>query len=294
MKIKLLFLSLFFSFLFINCENGRKAEKTTEKEEKTVEITQKSTDFGALLNDSPRHHEWKTITSNDRELYTFIAYPEISEKAKAVIVIHENRGLNDWARYFVDQLAAEGYVVLAPDLLSNFNDTIKKTTDFESSDKAREAIYALNNDKVTADLDAVFEYARSINATTGEVAVVGFCWGGSQTFRYATHNPAITSANVFYGTAPENNEALKRIIAPVFGYYGGNDNRVNSTIDETRTRMITYGKTYESVIYDGAGHAFMRSAVEPNSNSANKVAYNKAWVRLLKKLESSYKAPPLP
>lgn len=165
---------------------------------------------------------------------------------------------------------------------------ILKTTDFEDSDKAREAIYALNEDKVTTDLDAVFKYAKSINAASGEVAVVGFCWGGTQTFRYATHNPDITSANVFYGTAPENSEALKQINAPVFGYYGGDDNRVNSTIEETRTHMIEYGKTYESVIYDGAGHAFMRRGEEADSNTANEVAYNKAWARLRAKLKSSF------
>jgi len=288
MKIKFLLLALIFSTALTNCKNGQKPKETTEKELKSVETAPKTTGFGALLSDSPRHHEWKTLTSNGRELYTFIAYPEVSQYAKAVIVIHENRGLNDWARYFVDQLAAEGYVVLAPDLLSNFKENIKKTTDFEDSDKAREAIYALDDNKVTADLDAVFKFAKSINAASGEVAVVGFCWGGTQTFRYATHNPDITSANVFYGTAPENNEALKQINAPVFGYYGGNDNRVNSTIEETRTRMIASGKTYETVIYDGAGHAFMRRGEEADSDAANEVAYNKAWVRLLKKLKSTY------
>ncbi len=288
MKIKYLLLTLFFSLFLINCNNGQKDVKTSEKEVIPTEIKQEPTDFGALLNESPRHHEWKTLTSNGRELYTFIAYPEVSQYAKAVIVIHENRGLNDWARYFVDQLAAEGYVVLAPDLLSNFKQDIKKTTDFENSDKAREAIYALNDAKVTGDLDTVFEYAKSINAASGKVAIVGFCWGGSQAFRYATHNPAITSANVFYGTAPENSDALKQINAPVFGYYAGDDKRVNSTIEETRARMIANGKTYESVIYDGAGHAFMRRGAEADSDAANEVAYNKAWVRLLKKLESPY------
>ena len=288
MKIKFLLFTLCFSLIIISCKNGPKTVKTVQKEVKSAKIIQEATDFRALLNDSPRHHEWKTLTSNGRELYTFIAYPEVAQYSKAVIVIHENRGLDNWARYFVDQLASEGYVVLAPDLLSNFKENIKKTTDFENSDKAREAVYALDDAKVTTDLDAVFEYAKSIKAATGEVAVVGFCWGGSQTFRYATHNPDIISANVFYGTAPEDNEALKQIVAPIYGYYGGNDKRVNATIEETRTRMITYKKTYESVIYDGAGHAFMRRGAEADSDAANEVAYNKAWVRLLKKLKSAY------
>ncbi|HEA29238.1 MAG TPA: dienelactone hydrolase family protein [Leeuwenhoekiella sp.] len=284
MKIYFIF-PLLLSLFFIQCKNVQKTEKSVQNDQKSAEVAPAPTDFNALLNDSPRHNEWKTLTSNDRELYTFVTYPEISEKAKAVIVIHENRGLNEWARYFADQLAAQGYLVLAPDLLSNFKEGIEKTTDFENSDKAREAIYELDDKKVTGDLDAVYNYAKSIDAATGEVAVVGFCWGGSQTFRYATQNPDISSAHVFYGTAPDNDQLLEQIGAPVYGYYGGEDNRVNATIEQTKELMSQYGKTYEPVIYDGAGHAFMRRGAEATSDAANKKAHDEAWERLLQKLE---------
>jgi carboxymethylenebutenolidase len=127
------------------------------------------------LENSPRHHEWVTIESNDRTLHNFVVYPETSEPAPVVIVIHENRGLNDWARSFADQLAAKGFIAIAPDLISNTVDGIEKTTDFENSDAARQAIYALHPDFVTTDLLNVHEYASQIEAGNGTIAVAGFC-----------------------------------------------------------------------------------------------------------------------
>lgn len=149
-----------------------------------------------------------------------LSYAEKAGSAKSVLVIHENRGLNDWARLFTDKLAAEGFLVIAPDLISNTNGK-KRTTDFENADAARDAIYSLDPEQVTSDLDAAFEYIKNDPSATGEVAVAGFCWGGAQAFRFATNNSEISSARVFYGTAPEDKEALARISVPVYGYYGG-------------------------------------------------------------------------
>lgn len=237
-----------------------------------------------LLSESPRHHEWVTLTYGNRELEAFVVYPEKSGPAKSVIVIHENRGLNDWARLFADQLAAEGFLVIAPDLISNTNGK-KRTTDFENADAAREAIYSLDPQQVTQDLDAAFNYIKSDPSATGEVAVVGFCWGGSQTFRYATNNSEISSAHVFYGTGPEDKEVLAKISAPVYGYYGGDDNRVNATIEQTQERMEEVNALYDYVIYEGAGHAFMNRAHQPDASQANKEAHDAAWERLLLLLE---------
>lgn len=236
------------------------------------------------LSDSSRHHEWVSLSHGDREFDAFVVYPETKEKAKPVIVIHENRGLNDWARLFADKLAEKGYLVIAPDLISNTVEGKKRTTDFENSDAARSAIYDLDKEQVTKDLNAAYEYISKDPASTGEVAVVGFCWGGSQTFRYATNNPNITSAHVFYGTAPKKAEAISKISAPVYGYYGGNDNRVNSTIEETERLMKEAGKTYEYQIYENAGHAFMRSGHGIDAQKANKKAHDEAWKRLLEQL----------
>lgn len=233
------------------------------------------------LENSPRHHEWITIKSQDRELHSFVAYPEVDDQVPVVIVIHENRGLNTWARSVADQLAGEGYIAVAPDLLSNTQDGIEQTSDFESSDAARSAIYELNPEGVTKDLMAVRKYAEEMDAGTGQVAVAGFCWGGSQTFRFATNaGDSIEAAFVFYGTAPESQQAINQIEAPVYGFYGENDERVNATIERTQRMMKKAGATYDYTIYDGVGHAFMRRGDDPNADAQYKEARNQAWTRL--------------
>lgn len=236
------------------------------------------------LENSPRHHEWITIDSNDRELHNFVVYPESSDPAPVVIVIHENRGLNDWARSFADQLAAKGFIAVAPDLISNTVEGIEKTSDFENSDAARQAIYGLDPDHVTTDLMNVLAYAQSIAAGNGQVAVAGFCWGGSQSFRFATNaGDAIEAAMVFYGTGPDAPEAYQDIQVPVYGFYGGDDRRVNATIERSESAMNKYDKTYDYEIYKGAGHAFMRRGDDPNApgDDPNVMARNKSWERLV-------------
>lgn len=233
------------------------------------------------LSTSPRHQEWVDVTYGDRTVHSFLVFPEISEKSKVVIVIHENRGLNDWARVFTDELASKGYIAIAPDLLSDAEAGIAKTTDFENPDKAREALYKLDPDRITSDLNAVFEYAKKIAAGNGEVSVVGFCWGGSQSFRYATNNPDLEEAFVFYGTAPTEESELNRIDIPVYGFYGGADARVNATIEKTEEILDASSKVYEYEIYDGGGHGFMRSGAQPDASEENKKARDAAWQRLL-------------
>lgn len=276
-SLKIMFLVVF-SFLVISCGNRKKeqSDSSSVKSETTVQQTE-----AEKLSESPRHQEWVTLKHGNREFQAFVVYPETDVKTKSIILIHENRGLNDWARLFSDKLAAEGYLVIAPDLISNTREGKKRTTDFENPDAAREAIYGLNREQVTADLDAAFEYIKNDASSTGELAVVGFCWGGSQSFEYATHNKNISSAHVFYGTAPENAEAFSEISAPVYGYYGGADNRVNATIEQTEKFMKAAGKTYEYEIYEGAGHAFMRAGMQPDASAANKKAHDAAWKRLL-------------
>ena len=258
--------------------------KTKPNKEKDV-VANAVSEISNELSESQRHHEWVDLKRENGTFKAFVVYPESNVATDAVIVIHENRGLNDWARSFADKLAAEGYLVIAPDLISNTVEGIEKTTDFENTDKAREAIYALNPDQVTKDLQTTYEYLKKDPAGTGNISVVGFCWGGSQTFRYATNNPNIEKAFVFYGTAPDNKTVLENIKAPVYGFYGGNDNRVNATILTTKEAMKQYNKVYEPIIYEDAGHAFMRSGAEENAEEGNKKAHNQAWKRLLELLK---------
>ena len=175
-------------------------------------------------------------------------------------------------------------MVIAPDLISNTVEGIEKTTDFENTDKAREAIYALNQENVTFDLNSAYNFIKSDKSSTGDISVVGFCWGGSQSFRYATSNTDLKEAFVFYGTAPKEPEVYANINTPVYGFYGGNDNRVNATIKSTDSLMQLNDNDYEYEIYDGAGHAFMRRGSQPDGEQANKKAHDLAWNWLLKLL----------
>ena len=242
-----------------------------------------SQDFAVkILEESPRHHEWVEVKYNDRTVHCFMVYPEVAKKATAVIVIHENRGLTNWVRSFADKLAANGYIAIAPDFLSGFSEENKKTSDFPSTDEARNAIYRLNPEQITADLDAVFNYVSNIPAANGKVAVAGFCWGGSQTFRYATNNPNIIAACVFYGGAPDDEKEIERIKTPVYGFYGENDERINAGIPKTEELMKKAGKTYNYEIYKGVGHAFMGRGDDPEGSDEYKKATNEAFNRLLK------------
>lgn len=236
------------------------------------------------LEVSPRHHEWVEIQAGDKILKAFMVYPEVSEKAKTVIVIHENRGLTDWVRNFADQLAEAGFIALAPDMLSDFSEEFTQTADFESSDDARNGIYKLEAEQVSEFLDKSFTYLKALPAGNGEVAVLGFCWGGSQSFRYATTNPDLSEALVFYGTGPKAAADYQPIETSVYGFYGGNDQRVNATIDASTQAMKEFNKVYQYEIYEGAGHAFMRSGDDPAGAEANIKARNESWERLVKVL----------
>ncbi|WP_114747812.1 dienelactone hydrolase family protein [Pleomorphovibrio marinus] len=234
------------------------------------------------LEDSPRHHEWVKISSGDREVSAFVAFPEVAQKSDVLIVIHENRGLTDWVRSMADQLAELGFIAIAPDLLSDFDDSHSTTTDFENDDEARNAIYKLDPDQVTGDLDRVVEYANAVPAGNGKVSVIGFCWGGAQSFRYATNNPAIEKALVFYGTGPSDASDYARIESTVYGFYGENDQRVNATIEGSEEAMEEYGKSFDYEIYPEAGHAYMRSADDPDGSEANKAAKDASIQRIQK------------
>ena len=241
----------------------------------------------ARLEKSSRHQEWVEVKHGDRVVHAFLVFPEVKNKAPAIVVIHENRGLTDWVRSVADQLAEAGYIAIAPDLLSGTAPNGGKTSDFPNEDAAREGIYKLPPDQVTADLNAVADFAAKLPAANGKVAVAGFCWGGSQSFRFATDRPSLAAAFVFYGTGPDSKDALSHIESPVYGSYGGNDARVNATIPKTEEMMKEIGKRYEPVIYEGAGHGFMRSGEGPDAPAPDKKARDEAWGRwksLLKKM----------
>lgn len=240
----------------------------------------------ARLENSPRHHEWVKVKHDGREVNCYVTYPEVKDKAPVIIVIHEIFGLTDWARSVTDELAAEGCIAIAPDLLSGMAPGGGGTAELGGADAATKAIRTLPDDQITADLNAVADYAAKIPAANGKIAVAGFCWGGGESFRYAANNPNLKAAFVFYG-APPKEEDIARIHCPVYGFYAGNDARVTATVPDTVKLMKAKKKTFEPVTYEGAGHGFMRAGEAPDASPSNKKARDKAWTRwrgVLKKL----------
>jgi len=241
----------------------------------------------ARLEKSPRHQEWVMVKNGDRTVRAFLVYPEVKNKALAVVVIHEIFGLTDWVRGVADQLAEAGYIAIAPDLLSGMAPNGGGTDGFADRSAIGQAFAKLPPDQITADLNAVADYVAKLPAADGKIAVAGFCWGGGQTFRFATNRPDLAAAFVFYGTGPDSQEAVARIKCPVYGFYGGNDARVDATIPKSTELMKEAGKTYEPITYEGAGHGFMRSGEDPGGDAGNKKARDEAWSRwkgLLKKI----------
>ena len=232
------------------------------------------------LDTSPRHLEWVDVPNGERTVRSFIAYPEVSNKAHAVIVIHEIFGMTDWVRGVCDQLAEAGYIAIAPDLLSGMGPNGGGGEALGGPDGVRGVIGRLPPDQITGDLNAVAKYVTTLPACDGTVSVSGFCWGGGQSFRYATHNKDLKAAFVFYGQGPDSEQAIERINCPVYGFYGGIDARIGATIPKTTEMMKAAGKTYEPVTYAGAGHGFMRAGEQStDENDPNHKARNEAWVR---------------
>lgn len=236
------------------------------------------------LEASPRHREYVTLKHGDRAVQAFVVYPEVSGKVPVVVLIHEIFGLTDWAKEMADELAAAGYLVVAPDLLSGTGPQGGGTDSYSGTDAAVKAVSSLNPDGVNADLDAAVDYAKKLPASNGSVVTVGFCWGGGKSFAFAAHRKDLAAAFVFYGPPPSE---FSSIVAPVYGFYAGNDSRIDATLPATTEAMKTAGKTFEPVTYDGAGHGFMRAGEDPgNTNPANKTARDQAFQRLLSLLKS--------
>lgn len=238
------------------------------------------------LDSSPRHQEWVELKSGDRKLKSFVVYPEKKEKATVVVLIHEIMGITDWVMLTADLLARDGFIVIAPDFLSGMGPNGGRTDSFGDVGKVREAISGLSPAQITSDLNAACDYGKTLPAANGKLAVGGFCWGGTQTFAFATKRADLGAALVFYGTGPSDAKALENIKTSVYGFYGSNDARVNATVPASTDLLKKLGKTFEPIEYEGAGHGFMRSGQQPDALPANKQARASAWERMLKILKA--------
>jgi carboxymethylenebutenolidase len=283
----------------------------------------------ANLAKSPRHGEYVTIhEGSGRDLQAWVVYPEVKGKAPVVVMIHEIFGLSDWAREMADEVAAAGYIVVEPDLLSGLGPagpaattsmleqqphllhvsmqqdaahmhgslpaqtgagaayapaTPGGTSAFPDQGAIVKAVSSLPDPQVLTDLDAAADYGKHLPAASGKLFVTGFCWGGGKTFLFATHRHDLSAAFVFYGPPPAT-DLMKNITAPVYGFYAANDARITSTVDSTRTAMKAAGKTFEPVVYDGAGHGFMRAGEAPDASPENSAARQAGFRRLVQLL----------
>lgn len=238
------------------------------------------------IEKTPRHAEYVDIElAGGKPIRSYVVYPEVKEKAPVVIVIHEIFGLSDWIKSVADQLAADGFIAIAPDLLSGMGEGGKGTDGFTGRDAVMKAIRGLDAKQVVSQLNAVRDYSKKIPAASGKIASIGFCWGGGQSFNYAVNQPELAAAVVYYGTNPGAAD-LAKVKAPVMGNYGGNDNRVNATVGPAQEEMKKLGKTYEVHIYEGAGHGFLR---QQDGSPANAKAAQEAWPATIKFLREHTK-----
>ena len=229
----------------------------------------------ARLAASPRRGQWVAIKVGATDsVMAWVVYPQrpATQKSPVVIAIHENTGLTTWARNVADQLAADGFIGIAPDLLT-MKRTGNLTTEW-SADSGRAAIGTLSNDDAQRMLDAVAKYGMSLPEAAPKYGVVGFCWGGARSFLHATHSPTLGAAVVYYGGSPPA-EAMAAIRAPVLGLYGGNDARITAAVPATDSTMKRLGKSYEYSVFEGAGHGFLRG--QEGANGANMKASREAW-----------------
>lgn len=217
------------------------------------------------------HGEYIWITRGADSIWAYIAFPERNDRAPAMIVIHENRGLTAWEPTVADRLAGMGYVAIAPDLVSSrFGPALAL------GDSVGRFLGQLQPDGVTADLNTVFDHLNGLpSVQIGQIGAIGFCWGGGNTFRYATNNPRLKAAVVCYGPNPPV-ETLSRIEAPVLGVYGENDARINAALPQVVSEMQRLGKFFEADSYPGTGHGFLKPG--RRGNDSDQPA--RAWARI--------------
>ena len=231
----------------------------------------------ADLDASPRHAQWVDVALpwTTVPIHTWVVYPDRSDPAPVVLVIHESDGLTAWVRAVADQFAAEGFLAVAPDLISGSGPNGGHTASFASNGHARDAIRALEPGERTTRLNTVETWALDLPSANGRLGLIGFGWGGAASFDHAVDHPALDAAVVFYGASPGYEPDYADITAPVLALYGERDERVTATMPRAAEAMAGYGKSFEPIVYEGAGHGFLRA----QHLLDNMLATEQAWPR---------------
>jgi carboxymethylenebutenolidase len=235
----------------------------------------------AAIEKSPRHGEYVDVKVEGREkpVKAYVVFPEVKDKAPVVIVIHEIFGLSDWIKGVTDQLRPTGSSRSRRTCSAARGPRAAGRKSSRAAIRSRRRCAGSRPDEALAALNAVRDYGMKLPASNGKTATIGFCWGGGKSFEYATKQPELNAAVVYYGTSPKD-DALANVKAPVMGFYGGNDNRVNSTIKPAEEALKKAGKEYTPHIYDGAGHGFLRQ--QDGQEGANMKATQQAWPETVK------------
>lgn len=249
-------------------------QSVSAEEQQGSAIPAGATDVATRLQNSPRHAEWAmipTAAGSRDSIAAWVVFPERRDNAPVVVVVHEIFGLSSWVKGVADQLAADGFIAIAPDLLS-----IERggaTTDSMAYADARAMIQRVTPDKMNAMVAAVGQWGMALPAARKAYGIVGYCWGGSASFNHAVFNPpGLKASVVYYGSSPSA-EDIAKVRIPVLGLYGENDQRVNATIGRADSTMKAIGGTFEQRTYAGAGHGFLRA----QDQQANLEASRRAW-----------------
>ena len=202
----------------------------------------------------------------------YFARPKAAGKYGAVVVIHENRGLNPHIKDVARRVANAGYLALAPDALSPFGGTP------QNEEEGRGLFGQLDAEKNRKNFLKAFDFLKSRQEANGKTGCVGFCWGGALTNQMAVHDPALNAAVSFYGTQPAAADVPK-IKAPLQLHYGGLDQRINAGIPAFEEALKAAGKKYELYVYENVNHAFHNDTAPTRYNEA---AAKLAWERTLR------------
>lgn len=257
-------------------------QSVAAKEQQGAAFPAGAADVATRLQNSTRHAEWAMIPTapgSKDSIAAWVVFPERRDNAPVVVVVHEIFGLSAWVRGVADQLAADGFIAIAPDLLS-----IERggaTTDSMASADARAMIQRVTPEKMNAMVAAVGQYGMSLPAARKTYGIVGYCWGGSASFNHAVFNaPGLKASVVYYGSSPSA-EDIAKVRIPVLGLYAENDQRVNATIGRADSTLKAIGGTFEQRTYAGAGHGFLRAQEQPANLEASRRAWPEtvAWFR---------------
>jgi len=230
----------------------------------------------ATLARSKLKKEWVDIPLGDVKLHTWVEYPQGNDKTGVVIVMQHGTGLDDWMRSVADQLALQGFIAVAPDAWSGTGPNGGNRDSFQFDDDAMRAAARITPDETIRRYKAAREWALKLPRANGKTGSIGFCAGGSNSFRFAGEVPELNAAVVFYGAGPSQ-DLLAKINAPVLGFYGENDARVTASVQPTIDVMKKVGKSYEPHVYPKVTHSF----VYFQDLGENRHALADAWPRVI-------------